>query len=68
MIKIIKNCFWRFGTTKIQKKINQIVVDNKRTFKDILLGKPAYNEVMFYEIKKYNDTGTLLKSILSRIN
>ena len=48
----------------LQKKINQIVVDNKRTFKDILLGKPAYNEVMFYEIKKYNDTGALLKSIL----
>ena len=47
----------------LQKKINSLIETKKRSFVDILAGVPAYSEVLFYEIKKY-DKNTLLQSIL----
>lgn len=49
----------------LQKKLNALINSQKRSFLDIVAGEPAYNEVLFYEIKKYKKgENTPLQSIL----
>jgi hypothetical protein len=48
----------------LQKKIDSLIQDNKRTFADIIAGVPAYNEILLFEIKKYNYLNQPIQSIL----
>lgn len=37
----------------LQKKIDSLIQENKRSFADIIAGVPAYNEILLFEIIKY---------------
>lgn len=50
--------------TLLQKKITSLIEENKRTFSELIAGASAYNEVMLYEIKKYDSNYKQLQSIL----
>jgi hypothetical protein len=50
----------------LQKKIDEIIKNNKRSYLDMLAGASAYNEVLFFEIRKFdpNSLTTPLQSIV----
>ena len=50
--------------TLLQKKITSLIQDNKRSFSELIAGVSAYNEVILYEIKKYDSNYKQLQSIL----
>ena len=50
--------------TLLQKKIASLIEDNKRSFSELIAGASAYNEVILYEIKKYDSNYKQLQSIL----
>ncbi len=43
----------------LQKKVDSIIQTNKRNFLDIVAGVPAYNEVLFFEIRKFDLNNSL---------
>lgn len=41
---------------------NSVVIENSRTFKDIMKGKTCYSETLFYRIEKRDSTGKLIQN------
>lgn len=51
-----------FGTV-LREKVRNLVEQNYRSFKEIIGGKPAYSETVFYKVVKYNSDGEILQEI-----
>jgi len=48
----------------LQKKIDELIELKRRSYSDIVNGVPAYNEVLLYEIRKYDFNNQLIQKIL----
>lgn len=48
----------------LQKKIDELIETKRRSYSDIINGVPAYNEVLLYEIRKYDSNNQLVQKIL----